>query len=183
MRAGLQTVPRKPMSSALRARAFTLIELMLVVAIIGLVMTASVPSLYRLWHKEGFRKTLSDIVEVCGAARARAILMGVTAEVVFHPRDGKCELVGEAAPGSGILAHTATIEKDTIIDMLDVNLRECKDLDEVKVRFFPNGTCDEMILILRSDKGEQRGVVLEITTSLATLLNETDLQNLRKGRL
>ena len=173
--------PKLPRAS--RLHAFTLIELMLVVAIIALIMTASVPSLYRLWYKEGFRKTVSDIVDVCGAARARAILLGQTSEVVFHPQDGKCELVGEAAPGSNVYAHTATIEKSTIIDMLDVNMREYKDAEEVKVRFFPNGTCDEMILILRNEKGEQRGITLEITTSLATVLGERDLQNLKNGRL
>jgi hypothetical protein len=41
-----------------------------------------------------------------------------------------------------------------------------------------------MLLILRGhDKGEQRGITLEITTSLASVLNENDLQNLRSGRL
>ncbi len=67
--------------------------------------------------------------------------------------------------------------------MLDVNLSEYKDQETARVRFYPNGTCDEMTLILRSDKGEQRGIVLEITTGLATVLNDNDLQNLRNGRL
>jgi hypothetical protein len=47
------------------------------------------------------------------------------------------------------------------------------------VRFFPNGIADEMTLILISGDGEQRGVALEITTGLAGVLNQADLQKLR----
>ena len=39
--------------------------------------------------------------------------------------------------------------------------------------FFPNGTCDELTLILLSDRGEQRAVLLEVTTSLAMVENDT----------
>jgi hypothetical protein len=37
------------------------------------------------------------------------------------------------------------------------------------VRFFPNGTCDEMTLVLRSDKNEWRTISLEVTTGLASV--------------
>jgi hypothetical protein len=56
--------------------------------------------------------------------------------------------------------------------MLDVNLNEYKDAEEAEVRFYPNGTCDEMTLILVSDKNEWRKISLEITTGLASV--ETD---------
>ena len=52
--------------------------------------------------------------------------------------------------------------------MLDVNLVEYKDADEARVRFFPNGTSDEMTLILHS--GDQyREIALEVTTGLASM--------------
>ena len=55
-----------------------------------------------------------------------------------------------------------------VIDMLDVNLTEYKNADEAQVRFFPNGTSDEMTLILHS--GDQyRKISLEVTTGLASL--------------
>jgi hypothetical protein len=66
--------------------------------------------------------------------------------------------------------------------MLDVNLSEYRESDFVRVRFFPNGTSDEMTLILRSSQNEQRGITLEVTTGLASVLNEADLQDLRNGR-
>lgn len=144
------------------ARAFTLIEIMMVVAIIGLAMAVGAPAFYRAVNKEGFRKTVSDVLDVCTAARAQAILKGSITEVEFHPTDRWCDVVGGSK-------HRATFGDNTTIEMLDVNLRECKDTEAVRVRFFPNGTSDEMTLILRSDKDEWRKIALEITTGLASV--------------
>ena len=45
-----------------------------------------------------------------------------------------------------------------------------KDEEMARVRFFPNGTCDEMTIVLHSpDNGEWHKIALEVTTSLATV--------------
>jgi type II secretion system protein H len=150
-----------------RARAFTLIEIMVVVAIMGIILAAGIPSLYGFFHKEGLRKTTSDIVETIQSARAAAILSGSTTELIFHPHDGTCETASTKG-GYGAWAHSAKMQ-DCTIEMLDVNLQECKDLDKVKVRFFPSGTCDEMTLVLQSNSGEWRKISLELTTALPTV--------------
>jgi len=171
---------------------------MVVVAIMGLILATGIPSIYRIWKKEGMRQAVSDVVEVCSNARARAIFSGSQVEVVFHPLERRFEVGGGSVssvsapegevehvekppppPGSG---QTGQLPEDVAIDMLDVNLSEYRESDFVRVRFFPNGTSDEMTLILRSSKNEQRGVVLEVTTGLALVLNEDDLQDLRNGR-
>ena len=52
--------------------------------------------------------------------------------------------------------------------MLDINLTEYKDAGEARVRFFPDGTSDEMTLIIHS--GDQyRKITLEVTTGLASV--------------
>jgi prepilin-type N-terminal cleavage/methylation domain-containing protein len=153
----------------MKTRAFTLIEIMIVVGIIGLIMAAGAPTLYHALRREGYRKTVADIMEVCEAARARAILQGEITQVEFRPLERFCQVAGG---GGGMLAHRAAIDENVVIEMLDVNLREYKDADVVYVRFFPNGTSDEMTLILRSDKNEWRKIALENTTALASL--ETD---------
>ncbi len=150
--------------------AFTLLEIMVVVAIMGIIMAAGAPTLFKMLHKEGFRKTVSDVVDVCNSARARAILQGTVAEVVFHPQQRTCEVQGGAVGGG--FAHSATIDDSARVEMLDVNLRECKDTEIARVRFFPNGTSDEMTLILVSDKNEWRKISLEVTTGLTSI--ETD---------
>jgi hypothetical protein len=52
--------------------------------------------------------------------------------------------------------------------MLDINLLEYKDADEARVRFFPNGTSDEMTLVLH-DGDQYRKITLEVTTGLASV--------------
>jgi Tfp pilus assembly protein FimT len=177
------------------ASAFTLIEIMVVVALMMIVMSMGVPIVYKTFHKQPMTKALTDVVDICSAARARAILQGTMTEVVFHPQDGRLEVSGGAgAPGVGYTgggvvevntpgsssSASAQLSDRVMIDMLDINLSEYKEADEARVRFYPNGMCDEMTLILRGEGGEQRGVTLEITTSLPTILNADDLQNLRR---
>jgi prepilin-type N-terminal cleavage/methylation domain-containing protein len=149
-------------------RAFTLIELMVVVGIMGLILAMGAPTLYRFFHKEGFRKSVGDMMEACSTARARAILSQTTTVLVFHPATKSCEVSGGSGGGWGGWAASATFGDDVMIEMLDVNLSEYKDADLARVRFFPNGTCDEMTLIVRVGQ-EWRKISLELTTSLASL--------------
>jgi len=171
-----------------RESGFTLIEIMVVVALMGIIMAMSVPMVYRLWHKAPMVKALRDVTEVLSRARAQAIMQNAPTEVVFHPRERTMAVAGSIgraperqtdAEGLGALEGTppppprsglnATLGSSITIEMLDVNLSEYKDADVAHVRFFPNGTCDEMTLILRSDKGEWYKIALEITTGLATV--------------
>jgi type II secretion system protein H len=151
-------------------KGFTLIEIMVVVAIMGIILAAGFPSLYGFMHKAGLRKTTGDIIETCQSARSAAILGGSPVDLVFHPKEGTCETVATSG-GYGAWAHSAKIENCTI-EMLDVNLEECKDYDTVRVRFFPNGTCDEMTLALRSANNEWRKITLEITTALPSVTDK-----------
>ena len=175
--------------SALR-KGFTLIEIMIVVAIMAIVMTMSVPIVYKVWHKAPMRKAVSELVEVCSNARARAIMRGTMTEVVFHSDDGRFEVSGgggapmpgggqTAAPMSGMPTASGSglsgqIPDSVAIASLKINgiryvPREDVDVHEARVRFYPNGTCDEMRLVFLSDAGEFQGVFLEITTSLASV--------------
>jgi prepilin-type N-terminal cleavage/methylation domain-containing protein len=169
-------------------RAFTLLEIMMVVAIIGLMMTMSVPAILRTMHQEPLRKAVNDVLNICNHARAQAILHGVTTTVVFHPQSGDITLAGiattnspdgfappdaptdattAAAPNASALNSTKFDDSITI-DMLDVNLSECKDASEALVRFFPDGTSDEMTLIIHS-RDEYRKITLEVTTGRASM--------------
>ncbi len=169
-------------------RAFTLIEIMMVVAIIGLVMTMGVPAILRTTRQEPMRKAVNDVMEICSHARGQAVLQGVTTTVVFHPQSRQVALAGVEAINSvdgsvqsvvptggskpstsGTPSLNSTQFADGItIDMLDINLLEYKDADEARVRFFPNGTSDEMTLVLHS--GDQYlKITLEVTTGLASV--------------
>src|ERR1035438_9390132 len=77
---------------------FTLIEIMIVVAIMAIVMTMSVPIVYKVWHKAPLRKAVADVMAVCSLARQRAILQGTMTQVTFHPKENRLEVSGIASP-------------------------------------------------------------------------------------
>ena len=170
------------------SRAFTLIEIMIVVAIMGIVMTMSVPLVYKVWRKAPLRKAVSDIVEVCSHARARAIMQGTMTEVLFHPKENRLEVAGaggspapaeeaatpefsaRATSGSGLAAQ---LSSQVIIETMDINMSgiEYNDADVARIRFYPNGISDEMKMIL-FDGRDRIGIELEITTGLANVVND-----------
>jgi prepilin-type N-terminal cleavage/methylation domain-containing protein len=183
--------------------AFTLIEIMIVVGIMGIILTMSVPLVYKVFHRAPMAEALKNIQEVCSNARAQAIMQGKEVDVVFHPRDGRIEISASALPTppanapepipqtAGVTVspaqsgRAAKLSDHVRIDMLDINKlkHDFRDDEIARVRFFPNGTSDELTLILSSDRSEQRGITLEVTTGLASVLSEADLQNLRNGTL
>lgn len=165
------------------SRAFTMIELMVVVGIMGLILAAGIPSLYRMMQKEGMRKVTSEVVEVFGKARAQAILRGTPVDVMFYPLEHRLTISGASAPppqsaedildekpsvtpGAG---QSALIPEDFSIEMLDINLSEYRESEWARVRFYPNGMSDEMTLVLRSPKNEYKKITLEVTTGLASI--------------
>jgi type II secretory pathway pseudopilin PulG len=201
----LFTAKTRPLAagSARVPMAFTLIEIMIVVGIMGLIMTMGVPIVYKVWHRAPMAEALKDVVEVCSNARAQAIMDGREVDVTFHPRAGALAISGapspaqpaanapaptpspaaQASPSVPLSGRSAKLSEHIRIDMLDINKwkHDFRDDELARVRFFPNGTSDELTLILSSDTGEQRGVVLEVTTGLASVLSEADLQNLRNA--
>jgi prepilin-type N-terminal cleavage/methylation domain-containing protein len=140
-------------------RAFTLIEIMIVVGIIGLVAAIGVPSILQSLKKEGMRKAVGDVMDVCNDARAHAILTGQTADVTFHPAD-------KSFSSSG--GKSATLPDGVDFVMLDINLMDFSQSEISRVRFFPNGTCDEMTVVLHS-ANDWRKITLEFSTSIATV--------------
>jgi len=137
--------------------AFTLIEIMIVVSLMGLMLAMGMPSIVKTLRKEGMRKATDDMMEACKSARAEAILKQKTEELVIHPQDGTI-----SAPGF----KTATLPKNVEIQILGVNFVQYEQADEAKVHFFPNGTSDEFTMVLQDDQGQTRKFTLDIMTAL-----------------
>lgn len=170
-------------------RAFTLIEIMIVIGVVGLVMAWGLPAIFRSLKKEGMRKAVSEIMEGCSHARAQAILQGVPAEFVIRAADGHMSVqsvtvsagnesewstistdnqpVPTTTPSAPIFS--AKLSDDIAIQLLDVNFRDHMELDEAHVRFYPNGTSDEFTIVMQSTDGETRKISLEVVTGLAEM--------------
>jgi prepilin-type N-terminal cleavage/methylation domain-containing protein len=183
--------------STIQRRAFTLIELMVVVAIMGLILATGIPSIYRMFKKEGMRQAVGDVLDACSHARARAILQGSPVELVFHPLERRFEIRGAsggAAPspvrggdddtGKSPTAHSGQagqFSQDIEIGMLEINGLNYRESEWTRVQFFPNGTSDEMRVVLDSAKGEVLGIELEISTGLASVVS--DLQQIQSWKI
>ena len=140
--------------------AFTLIEVMIVVAIIGIVMAMGIPSIVNSVRKEGMRKAVSDVTEACSEARAAAILSGSKSTLVIRPIDGTIS-AGK---------FSATVPDNVGIQLLNVNFGpDLVEADEARVNFYPNGTSDEFTIVLSSNDHEPQKISLEVVTGLANV--------------
>lgn len=148
---------------------------MIVVAIIGLVAAMGLPSMIMALHKEGLRKAVSDLQDVCSAARSQAIFRNQKMAVVFHPATKRFEVEGAAASGSADSTDKSsgkvtgsTLPDSVDMAMLDINLQDYGASDWARVFFYPNGTSDEMTVVLHS-KDEWRKITLEFSTGLTSV--------------
>ena len=69
------------------------------------------------------------------------------------------------------------LPKGIQIEGLGVNGEDWTEDDVAKVRFYSNGTCDEMSIVLISDTNERRNVWLEVVTGYAEI--ESDPQKFK----
>ncbi len=143
---------------------------MIVVAIIGLVAAMGLPSIMMALRKEGMRKAVSDLQDVCSEARAQAIFRNQRMAVVFHPAERRFEVEGAAAGGAGDATDAAsgkvtgtTLPDGVDLAMLDINLQDYGASDWARVFFYPNGTSDEMTVVLHSSD-QWRKITLEFST-------------------
>ena len=167
---------RTPGSAFRNSHGFTLIELMMVVAIIGLMMATGVPAILSVTREAPMRKAVNDVVEICSRARAQAILSGQTTTVVFHPRLRQVSVDAAATSGpvtpstrvGRAVVTAATFDRSVVIEGLGINNWDYTESEEARVHFKANGTSDEMTLVL-SSVGEYRKITLEETTALVSV--------------
>lgn len=156
-------------------RAFTLIEMMIVIAIVALFLSIGIPSMFRSLHKEGMRKATSDLLEACATARSAAIISGKMTELVFVPGDKSFSVTG----GGGVSAETAETGSQIEVPAFSGRLpdeidfeglllygTEVTDQERVRVKFYPNGTSDAFGVVITSGT-EVRAVTLEVITGMA----------------
>ena len=173
-----------------RARAFTLVEIMIVVAIIGLFAAAGLPSMIKMFRPDPLKKAINDVIEGCSHARAQAILSGVPMEFVVRAEDGALmvreaprrqkttetsqtvEIVfGSEAPRTSVAPRpnfNSALHPDVAVQMLDVNFVDHMQAEEAHVRFHPNGTCDDFTIVLEWEGGIRK-LTSEVVTSLLDL--------------
>jgi prepilin-type N-terminal cleavage/methylation domain-containing protein len=148
---------KKAVAKKIRFRAFTLIEIMIVVAIIGLMAAISAPVLLSMLQKDGMRKAVGDVTDLLGDARAQAILKGQNTDVSFRPADNRLD---------SSIGKSVTLPDGIAMEAIGINLMDFSQTEVSHVRFFPNGTCDELTLVLHSGADWEK-ITLDFATALA----------------
>ena len=183
---------------ATRFRAFTLLEILVVVAIMAIVMTIGIPFVRTaIDSPKGMKGAIKAIGDACKDARAMAILQQTTTELRIHA-DGSIEFsaVGNTGAsrqsergglaneqwrteerasnkGSGQGAGPRKLPEGVGIEAILANGQDVTDLEVARIQFFANGTCDELQLVLyHPESGQRRQVWLDVVT--ATVDFETD---------
>jgi len=186
--------PFLPGHSSFPLRAFTLIELMVAIAIGALLMMTAIPAV-RAIKKPPLVRAVNDFVEACREARARAVLTGQTMQVVIHNggsalgiepapvMDPTAKAFARAAgalppmapadesdtpgPGARLLKPmTRTLPDDVAFSRLIVNLRDRMQDDTAAIKFYPNGTSDQLDAEITWERREFQQVSLEVITGL-----------------
>ena len=170
-------------------QAFTLIEMLMVVGLIAIFFFAiGIPAFAYLRddNKGALRQAVLDIHTGLKNTRSQAILNQAPMDFVISSETGAMSVQKasnrgtiEPPPGQaerqvsswGDFDFKASLPDpaDVGLDLMEVNFISVMDANEVRVRFYPNGTCDEFQVIMRSSTGEIRRISLEVTTGLVSV--------------
>ena len=147
---------------------FTLMEIMIVVAIIGLMAAMGLPSIMMSVKKEGMRKAVSDFEDVCFEARKDAIIHQQTVAIAIYPQEGRFGVAGaegNSSSSSDDKVRSSTLPDGIVFKMVDIFHQDYAESDKALVFFYRDGTCDEGFFVL-SGRGDNRKIVLDYTTGL-----------------
>ena len=167
-------------------RAFTLVEIMVVVAVMGLLLGISIPAFRKIMNKAPLEQGISDVESLCRQARAEAIVGQQAMDVVFNESEEIVALTAAARvinapdPFTGLMIKTT--EETQLIDQvaLEVDLQIIEPepdeftLDEIRIRFYPNGTSETLELRVVG-AGEAYRLTLDPVTGRTAVINEEEL--------
>lgn len=128
-------------------RGFTLVEVMVVIAILGITAAAVVPALARAAAEDDLTRSARIVGDLLEGARTRALEQATPVSVTLVPETGRYWVVVGAMRDSGALA-------------LDPGVRLQAASPRPSVRFDPLGTADGDSVMLVGPSGA-RGLSLD----------------------
>ena len=144
----------------IRARGFTLIEIMMVVAILGLTLTMGIPSFMRTIKREGMGKVERDMMQACQEARRSAILNNRITDLVIRPLDHTFGCRASLGRWKFPMTLLLTLWGSISSRWKKPRRRTC--------HFNPNGTSDEFTIVLHGPDGSYRKISLDTSRRCPT---------------
>lgn len=166
-------------------RGFTLVEILIVVAIMAICLGIGIPTIFRAARKDPLRQAVSDIMEGCKEARSEAILHGAPYDFIIRANGGSLSVARaqsvvhdsaqalDAHPRAAVTQvrspFAAKLHEDIIVEVIFLNLRDQMESEETRVRFHPNGLCDELRIILNWSQQRRMMVTVDPMTGIPDL--------------
>ena len=163
-------------------RAFTLVELMVVVAVMGVIIGISIPAFLALLKKAPLEQAISDVEGMCRQARSDAIINKRTLELVLNDAGEFVTLRTVARSVMGVDPETGMeanlVEQGEVLERVELqaDLQIIEPIDEdfigqLELRFYPNGTAEPVDLRV-TDGSEAYILSLDPVTGQPTVINE-----------
>jgi len=136
-------------SRGVNSRGFTLLELILAVAIAALVVGVSAPAMQSLYSSSQYRGAVQDVVGELALTRQQAIRSGESTEISFNPVENRVQ------------------RKQKIIDLPDelkMEVLAAKELNRGNVgviRFYPDGGSSGGYIKLTHERGMSSQVSID----------------------
>ena len=108
-------------------RGFTLLEIVIAMAIAGLVLAVGVPSAARFYESMQYRAAVRDVVTLLSSARHGAVQQGRAVDVEINPRAKIVTLAGTVTQLPAALGLTVS------------SAAELNSEDTAVIRFYPEG--------------------------------------------
>lgn len=153
-------------------RAFTLIELMVVVVLIGIMAAAIIPEMKGSFDEALLRSTGRDIINVCNLASSRAVGFNQCCRVKFDTQNGRYTVERQVRDGTGddfvplrdvsgaqgrvdprIAVEIGPLDDETSKNDPGIN-RDDQPLTDA-ISFYSDGTADPLVIRLHDRAGFQ----------------------------
>ncbi|MDE2715015.1 MAG: prepilin-type N-terminal cleavage/methylation domain-containing protein [Verrucomicrobiota bacterium] len=150
---------RSPYITRLNA-GFTLVEMMVVVAIMGLLLGLAMLNFRAISQKEPLEKAVSDVEGLCRRARTEAIVKSRPMDLTINSGTGQLLLstaphaMNSSDPETGVF--TSTVQEAVVIDQTSLSpdvemeivipedIMDSETPGVVVIRFYPNGTAEPL---------------------------------------
>ena len=150
---------RLPCITRLNA-GFTLVEIMVVVAIMGLLLGLAMLNFRAISQKEPLEQAVSDVEGLCRRARTEAIVKSRPMDLTINSGTGQLLLssaphaMNSLDPETGVL--TSTVEDAVVVDQTSLptdvemeivipeDIMDSETPGVVVIRFYPNGTAEPL---------------------------------------
>lgn len=148
-----------PSKSATSARGFTMVELLVAIAVVGLVLAAVIPQTSRFYESMQYRQAVRTVLATLGSARLQAVHSGKAQDVTLDP----------AARVLGFQGKTRHLP-----DRISIRMRTAVEVNRGSVgviRFYPEGGASGGDIDIQSPSGP--GVTITVDWLMGGVTQES----------